>query len=245
MKWLRATQAATGLLPHGTGTLHSTPSLEAKLQSGPTSKGFKRKLKKFARIIRVKPLYQQERAEVFNERWAAIEQHLGTHDRSLLDIGCNMGSFTAAAARRGMFAIGIDPMEEAISRAKSLHSRNKGCGFMWLDINTETVNSLPRCDVALCLSVHHYWSRAHGETGAWQIISEIFNRSGKLFFEPASSYVRYGTERPAFVENDEASIDHYVHSHFEAMGPVRKVTRLISTASINLETFRLMYLIEK
>jgi SAM-dependent methyltransferase len=219
--------------------------METKLQSGPTSKGLKRNLKKFARIMRVKPLYQQERAAVFEERWAAIEKQLGPGDRSLLDVGCNMGNFTAAAARRGMLAIGVDPMEEAISRAKSLHSRVKGCGFMWLDINTETVETLPRCDVALCLSVHHYWSRAHGEDGAWQIISELLNRSGKLFFEPASSYVRYGAERPAFLENDEASIDRYVHTRFEAMGHARKVTRLISTSSINLETFRSMYLVEK
>ena len=215
------------------------------MQSGPTSKGIRRNLKKFARIIRIKPLYQQERAKVFEERWTAIEGHLGTNDRSLLDIGCNMGSFTAAAAQRGMLAIGIDPMEEAISRAKSLHSHIKGCGFVWLDINTESVNTLPRCDVALCLSVHHYWSRAHGEAGAWQIISEILNKSGKLFFEPASSYVRYGTERPAFAENDKDSIDSYVHKRFAAIGSVRNVTRLASTASINLEKFRSMYLIEK
>ena len=225
--------------------MHLAPFMEVKLQSGPTAKGIRRNLKKFARIIRVKPLYQQERAKVFEERWAAIEEQLGTGDRSLLDIGCNMGSFTAAAARRGMFAIGVDPMEEAISRARSLHSRIKGCGFVWQDINIETVNNLPRCDVALCLSVHHYWSRAHGESGAWQIISEILKRSGKLFFEPASSYVRYGAERPGFVENDEVSIDHYVHKNFATIGAARKVTRLISTASINLEKSRSMYLIEK
>ncbi|MGQ0486445.1 MAG: class I SAM-dependent methyltransferase [Hyphomicrobiales bacterium] len=215
------------------------------MQSGPTSTGLKRNLKKIARILRVKPLYQQERSAVFGERWAAIEKQLGPNDRSLLDVGCNMGNFTAKAASRGMFAIGVDPMEEAISRAKSLHARMKGCCFAWLDINTDTVKTLPHCDVALCLSVHHYWSRAHGEDGAWQIIAEILNRSGKLLFEPASSYVRYGTERPDFIENDEVSIDHYVRRRFAAIAPACKVTRLISTASINLETFRSMYLVER
>jgi SAM-dependent methyltransferase len=215
------------------------------VQSGPTSKGLKRNLKKIARILRVKPLYQQERAAAFAERWAAIEAELDPADRSLLDIGCNMGSFTAKAAARGMLAVGVDPMEEAVARARSLHSRVKGCGFVWLDIDPRTVKSLPRCDVALCLSVHHYWSRAHGEDGAWQIVGEILARCGKLFFEPASSHARYGAERPGFVENDEASIDRYVHGRFAAIASGHRVKRLVATASIHRERFRAMYLVSR
>lgn len=215
------------------------------MQSGPTSKGLKRKLKKLARILRLKPLYQQERAGVFEDRWAAIERCLNTKDRTLLDVGCNMGRFTAKAASRGMFAVGIDPMEEAIARANSAHAHVKGCGFVWLDINLDTVELLPTCDVSLCLSVHHYWSRAHGEDGAWKIIGCLLDKSGKMFFEPASSYVRYGSERPAFIENDEASIDSYVQDRAQAVRPGCKVTKLVSTPSINLENFRVMYLITK
>jgi hypothetical protein len=156
-----------------------------------------------------------------------------------------MGSFTAAAARRGMLAIGLDPMEEAVSRARGLHARVKNCGFVWIDINPETVKTLPHSDVSLCLSVHHYWSRAHGEDGAWSIILEILSRTNKLFFEPASSHVRYGTEVPDFIENDMASIDSYVMRRFASIAPRHKVRRLVSTESVNLESFRTMYLVQK
>lgn len=214
-------------------------------QSGPTSKGLKRNLKKIARILRVKPLYQQERAPVFAERWAAMEAHFEPGDRSLLDIGCNMGAFTAAAARRGMLAIGFDPMEEAIARARSLHGKVPGCGFVFFDITTQSVRQLPSADVILCLSVHHYWNRAHGEQGAWDIIRELTNRSRRLFFEPASSHARYGAETPDFIENDQASIDAYVRRGFARETPGRAVALVKSTASINTESFRSMYVIAK
>lgn len=214
-------------------------------QSGPTSTGLRRNLKKLARRLRIKPLYQEERAAVFGDRWEAVRKRLGAEDRSLIDIGCNMGRFTAAAAKSGMVAIGFDPMEEAISRARRLHAAIPGCGFVWMDINPGTVTRIPRADVILCLSVHHYWSRLHGEDGAWQIIAELFDRCGKLFFEPASSHGRYGQDVPDFIENDADSIDAYVRRRFAAMAPDSVVTLASTTASINKEQFRAMYFITR
>jgi SAM-dependent methyltransferase len=212
-------------------------------QSGPTSKGLKRNLKKFARVLRLKPLYQEERASVFKDRWAAIASCLDEGDASFIDIGCNMGHFTAAAARHGLFAIGVDPMEEAISRARRLHRKVPGCGFVFLDVNLETVRLIPSVDVMLCLSVHHYWNRAHGEEGAWQIIGDLARRSRKFFFEPASSHGRYGADVPPFRENDEESIAAYVRNGFARVAPGRKVAHVKTTSSINTESFRSMFLV--
>jgi SAM-dependent methyltransferase len=212
-------------------------------QYGPTSKGFKRNLKKIARILRVKPLYQQERQGVFEQRWSSIAQELDASDASLLDIGCNMGAFTAMAAQRGLFAIGVDPMEEAIARARRTHRKISGCGFAYMDVNLETVQRLPKADVILALSVHHYWNRAHGEAGAWTIIAELLKRSGKLFFEPASSHARYGEDTPDFIENNVDSIDAYVTKGFARIAPRHIVRRISTTDSINTEQFRSMYLV--
>jgi SAM-dependent methyltransferase len=212
-------------------------------QSGPTSKGLKRNLKKIARVMRLKPLYQQERGAVFEERWAAIADCLDEGDATLVDIGCNMGHFTVAAARRGLFAIGIDPMEEAISRARRQHRKVPGCGFVYLDINLETVGRVPSADVMLCLSVHHYWNRAHGEAGAWKIIGELARRSRKFFFEPATSHGRYGPDVPPFREHDEAAVAEYVKEGFARVAPGRKVTHVRTTTSINTENFRSMFLL--
>lgn len=46
----------------------------------------------------------------------------------LLDIGCGHGSLAAAAASRGMSAIGMDISERAIGRAQLLH-RHRECEF--------------------------------------------------------------------------------------------------------------------
>ena len=77
----------------------------------------KRKIKKAARIARIKPFYQEQRSSAFADRWAIIEPELSADDRSVLDIGCNIGQFTAKCADRGMFAIGIDAFEEVVARA--------------------------------------------------------------------------------------------------------------------------------
>lgn len=202
-----------------------------------------RTLKKTARILRLKPYYQEQRSGVFDERWTLLSSRLSQNDRSLIDVGCNIGQFTAAAAARGMFAIGIDAFEEVAARARHVHRNVQNLGFVWSEFGPESVKLLPSVDVILCLSVHHYWSRVHGEEVSWQMIGELAKRAGKLFFEPASSHRRFGNVVPDFKENDEASIDSYVTRHFARVAPGRSLERLGSTASIRNEDFRTLYLL--
>jgi len=173
-----------------------------------------------------------------------LEARLAPSDRSLLDIGCNIGQFTAQAAARGMFAIGIDVFEEVVAGAVKVNRLQPGAVFGRLELNPDNVATLPRTDVTLCMSVHHYWSREHGEAASWKMIGAILAKTGKLFFEPASSHVRYGDHLPDFKNNDEESIDAYVRRNFAALSDGRaKVERLGATASIRQESVRVLYLV--
>jgi SAM-dependent methyltransferase len=205
----------------------------------PTLKQFK----KLVRILRLKPFYQEQRSAAFEERWAMIESRVSSDDRSFLDIGCNIGDFAARAAARGMFAIGIDAMEEVVAHARRRHRGAPNLAFAWSPFGPREAKLLPATDVCLCLSVHHYWSRALGEPVAWGMIGELVGKSRKFFFEPASSHERYGKHLPNFKESDAASIDDYVYRNFARFAPGSNVERLGSTSSIRHEQFRTLYLI--
>ena len=202
-----------------------------------------RKYKKVARILRLKPFYQEQRGSAFAERLQLISENIADKDASLIDIGCNIGQFTAAIARKGLFAIGIDAQEEAVAHARRLHRNVPNLGFVWSEFGLATAQRLPSVDIIFCMSVHHYWTRESGDDIAWNVIAELAKRCRKLFFEPASSHRRYGKVTPEFTENDEASIDDYVRRNFARVAPNKSVKRLGSTASILNEPFRALYLV--
>jgi SAM-dependent methyltransferase len=214
------------------------------MSTRPAVKRLTRGLKKLARRTRLFPYYQEQRSESADSRWRLIEARLEETDRNLLDIGCNVGMFTARAAERGMIALGFDPLEEAVAHAQGRWRDRRGLAFMWLEASPDDIARLPAFDVTLCLSVHHYWYRAHGEEGAWAMIGEMAAKSGKFFFEPASAHRRYGEAKPRFVENDEASIRDYVARNFDKLfGTTKRVECLGQTPSLHEEPFRLMFLI--
>jgi SAM-dependent methyltransferase len=202
-----------------------------------------RKYKKVARILRLKPYYQEQRGAAFAERLELISTHIADNDTSLIDVGCNIGQFTAAMASKGLFAIGIDAQEEAVAHARRLHRNVPNLGFVWSEFGLSTAQRLPAVDIIFCLSVHHYWTREHDEEHSWKVIAELARKCRKLFFEPASSHRRYGKIKPEFTENDEASIEAYVRRNFAHAAPDKIVERLGSTASIRHESFRTLYLV--
>jgi SAM-dependent methyltransferase len=202
-----------------------------------------RRYKKAARILRLKPYYQEQRSLAFVERLELISARIAANDVSVIDVGCNIGQFTAAMARKGLFAIGIDAQEEAVAHARRLHRNVPNLGFVWSELDLATAQHLPAVDIIFCLSVHHYWSREHGEDISWNVVAELARRCRKLFFEPASSHRRYGKIKPGFNENDQASIEDYVRSNFERAAPGKIVERLGSTPSIRNESFRTLYLV--
>ncbi len=203
-----------------------------------------RKFKRAARILRLKPFYQEQRSEAADHRWSLIERHLQTSDRNLLDIGCNIGELAARCAARGILTMGIDALDEVIAYAVRRHKGKENLLFGICDLNPDSVGRLPRTDVTLCLSVHHYWHRSYGESACWQMLAAILDKTPKLMFEPASSHVRYGATSPSFVDMDEHSIDEYVFENFTRLvRDNRKVEKLGRTPSIRQESFRTIYLI--
>ena len=207
-------------------------------------KTWSRQIKRTARILRLKPFYQEQRSEAADHRWNLIVEHLRSSDRTLLDIGCNIGELAARCAARGIFTMGIDALDEVIAHAVRRHKGKENLLFGIYSLDPSSVRRLPHADVMLCLSVHHYWHRSYGEAACWEMVAEILGKTPRLFFEPASSHIRYGATPPAFSNMDESSIDEYVFDNFTRLvKDNRKIEKLGRTPSIRQESFRTMYLI--
>lgn len=189
------------------------------------------------------PLYQSKRAAGTDERWKVIRSHFTPSDRSLLDLGCNLGVLTRKAAELGMTAVGVDAMPKAVQQAQRLHRGVPGLAFMQLAITPETVERLPCCDVVFCLSVHHYWVAEYGEDTAWSMIRRLItSSSSRFFFEPASRRKKYGNNLPAFTDLDKDSLESYhLEKLREIAGADRVVNSLGATDCIGPEPFRLMF----
>jgi SAM-dependent methyltransferase len=202
-----------------------------------------RQLRHVGRALGLIAFYQRRRDSATEVRWSMIARALRPSDRSLLDIGCNIGLITRLAAEHGLFALGIDVLDEAIEEANRLHRGIPGLAFATLELAPGTIGALPSCDAALLLSVHHRWSHHHGEAASWAMIGELLRRTRTLFFEPASSHVRYGDATPDFAENDSASIRDYVERHMRRVADGRRVTYLGATPSLGQEPERLLFMV--
>jgi SAM-dependent methyltransferase len=191
--------------------------------------------------------YQEKRVAGTAERWEMIRRELDARDRSLLDLGCNVGAMTELAASGGRFALGLEReprlFGEALKRARGQES----LAFMCYGIDPESVLALPAFDVVLCLSVHHHWVRNFGEGAAWQIVGELLRRSrSKFFFEPASVKRKCGTQDLDFEDLDTETIVEYNVKHLEAVAEAGQSIRLLGeTACLGTEPFRLLFLIER
>jgi SAM-dependent methyltransferase len=115
-------------------------------------------------------------------RWEIIETYLDEGDETLLDIGCAEGYFTSQAAEIGLDARGIDISEGriAMARGKYRSKVGKGLEFQSMEISEENIDSLPRSDVVLFLTVHHHFRYEEGLT----IFKALARKSEKMFYEP-------------------------------------------------------------
>lgn len=202
--------------------------------------------KKLVRLSGRRNDYQAHRSAGTEERWKLIEQHLTDADRSLLDIGCNLGILTARAARRGMFALGFDVLPETIEFATRRHRGIDGLAFCFFKLTPVTVSQLPDFDAILCLSVHHYWFRDYGGDASWAMLEGLCRRSRKLFFEPSVRRRKYGAGVPAdFVEHDTAYVEALTRRSVPSLKDGRKQFRLLGeTPAPGEEQFRPLFLID-
>lgn len=191
--------------------------------------------------------YQAKRIGGTELRWEIIAGQLGADDRSLLDVGCNLGVLTRKAAESGRVSLGIDIDRRFIQKARAMHRGVPGLAFMFLDIGPETVRTLPECDVTLCLSVHHHWAKQFGLERSWEMVRVLLARTRrKLFFEPASIRSKYKESAPDIVDLDRQSIIETTMDQLRAAAaPDHTVSYLGESPCLGKEPFRLLFLVDR
>jgi len=205
-------------------------------------------LRKLRRRYVPTPLYQSKRTLGTEQRWQMIGAQLDENDRSLLDIGCNLGIFTRQAAERGLLALGLDRLPRAVAKATRQNENVDGLAFMQFELTPDTLAKLPAFDVVMCLSVFHYWIAAYGEATAWLMIRRLIKKTQrKFFFEPASIRKKYGLNAPEGMNDLDRDwlVRYHLERLTEAAGSDRQATYLGETACLGPETFRLMFLVSK
>jgi SAM-dependent methyltransferase len=203
-------------------------------------------LKKIKRWTGTSQGYQDYRSFSLDERWSMINAQVSTGDQTVLDIGCNLGDFTARFAQMGFFAVGIDSSPETILAAMKRNGGLNNVAFGTCYLSPQSVNLLPSFDIILCLSVAHYWHRAFGENQCWLMVEKLVSRTKTLVLEVASVNRKYGDEPPGFVDNDEATIRQYFLNRLQhAVSQETSVRYLGKSACIGKEPFRHMFVVRK
>lgn len=112
------------------------------------------------------------------QRRNAILTALPDRPLTSLDVGCDVGFFTFAQARRGGLCIGIDGNRNAIMTARGLASIHncKNAVFAEMMVSPEHTHVFPGTDVLICLSVFHHWVRYYGLEGAQDIMRALTSK---------------------------------------------------------------------
>lgn len=194
--------------------------------------------------MRRKRHWQEVRSEGTRQRWELISDALGSDDRTLLDVGCNTGLLTLAAADHGMFALGIDKMPEAVDSARDLAAGRERVAFMHLELTRDDLEALPTFDVVLFLSVYHQWVANLGDQVAREMLGVLASKArSRFFFEPAAIRSKYGSEPPPISDLDEHSIVE-VNTQLLQQAVGAEVRYLGSTPAVN-EAFRCLFMVQR
>lgn len=189
--------------------------------------------------------YQVKLEASFEPRWGMISAELQPGCYTLLDIGCNLGAFTARAASAGLWSLGIDVSEKLIRKAQAIYGTIENCGFMRCRLDLESCDRIPDFDVMLVLSVHHHWHQAYGPAIAADMLRTLVAKTNRvMLFEGASRTARYLHDLPDFIDNDEASIVQYYEAYLRrTVGDLVSEIRLLGKAPCvgEREPYRWMY----
>jgi SAM-dependent methyltransferase len=202
-------------------------------------------MRKLRKNLDLGPGYQSKTVDN-EQRWNLTREYLDDRDRSVMDIGSNLGFFTARAAALGKVAIGVEPSPRFVRRARRRLAGVQGFGFMQLEVSPETVVSLPEVDVTFRMSVFHLWVRFFGEDAAWAMVGALLSKAKrKFFFEPASRQSKFGNRDLDFVDLDEMSIRAYVERNMRGLlRDEEEVLCLGSTPGVGKEEFRTLFVVK-
>jgi SAM-dependent methyltransferase len=115
-------------------------------------------------------------------RAAAILDKLPSRPLSGIDVGCHIGYFTFALARRGGFCVGLDYGRNEIMIAQALATVHNipNVAFAQVRVDAAAAASLPHADAVICLSVYHHWVRKLGRAEADKIMEILASRAGRF-----------------------------------------------------------------
>ncbi len=195
--------------------------------------------------IKVGRKYQEKLHASFEERWKLVHSAFPSDCGAVLDIGSNLGAFTARAAQEGHITLGIEREKYLIHRARAANKGVKGCAFMEANIDLATCERLPTFDVILLLSVHHHWHHAFGAAVAADMLRSVVLKARKLVvFEGPSRSSRYESDIPDFRDNAEEELLAYYDKYLEkTVGDLTTEIRRIGKAGCvgQREPFRWIY----
>jgi SAM-dependent methyltransferase len=131
--------------------------------------------------------------------------------RVFLDIGCNWGRWSVAAARKGYRVIGIDPSLDAVIAAGRVAKQlNVDCSFAVGDARHLPFRS-GTIDVAFSYSVIQHFSKENARA-ALQSIAEVLAQGGICFIQMPNRFgIRslYHLARRRFAEGKEFDVRYY------------------------------------
>lgn len=189
--------------------------------------------------------YQQKLSASFEARWALVSAHIPPGSSSLLDLGSNLGDFTARAAQSGLWSVGVEMSSKLVEQARARHREVPNCAFMCGTFSLADSIKIPSFDVILVLSVHHHWHARFGAEIAREMLQNIIKRTNKaLIFEGTSRTTRYEVDMPDFIANDEDSVTCYYTKYLkEAVGALSGEIRPLGKAACvgEREPYRWMY----
>jgi hypothetical protein len=160
--------------------------------------------------LRTREAYQTKVAFHMSSRWEMISAAIPEGSQSLLDIGSNLGEFTAAAATKGLWSLGIERGERLIKEARKRHAKLPDCHFINAELSPQNIGKLPHFHVTLFLGVYHHWHAAYGRETAVTMLRQLTANTRKLLvFEGPSRTARFKVDQPDFVSNDEASVTEF------------------------------------
>lgn len=120
------------------------------------------------------------------DRYNVIANCLPDQPLSFIDLGCNCGYFTFRMAEKGGFGIGIEAGRNEIMICQTLAAlhRIRSVAFSRTLLTPDNIDTLPKVDMIICLSLFHHFVRYYGQKSAHFMLDVIANKAEQyLVFE--------------------------------------------------------------
>ena len=205
-------------------------------------KSIARKLRKKKR----KPLDFAAAHTGFQQRNDFILERLGAPPKWVLDIGSNQGDTCNALGDRGHFALGVEMFREEWRHACA--NAHPHAAFLNVSASPEFIDSTPRWDAVLLLSVLHRVYAFSGKDEMLSLLSACGKKTDLIFVEGSTRHARYtdrGERPPKFADLDVESADDWHREVFlEALGSAWDIAHTAFLPCSEIEPNRILYSLE-